>query len=155
MGRGDRIADAVARGVGSWGFLMVQTAVLLGWVGLNLLAWSRHWDPYPFILLNLAISVQTAYAAPIILMAQNREAERDRLRHVAEYETDLESRSEIEASQAGALQRVEGKLDLLLAGHRPERNAESDGITRQTAGPSPPRPASGDEGPTVGPEPRT
>lgn len=72
--RGERLADAIATAVGSWPFIAVQTTVLVGWMVLNVLAWVRHWDPYPFILLNLALSFQAAYAAPILMISQNRQA---------------------------------------------------------------------------------
>src|SRR6516162_11619187 len=72
--RGDRLADWFAACAGSWAFLVAQTAILLIWIILNLTAWINHWDPYPFILLNLALSFQAAYAAPIIMMSQNRQA---------------------------------------------------------------------------------
>ncbi|HEY1683742.1 MAG TPA: DUF1003 domain-containing protein [Tepidisphaeraceae bacterium] len=71
---GDRVADGFARVVGSWTFLIVQSVLLALWIVLNIMAWWRHWDPYPFILLNLALSFQAAYATPIIMMSQNREA---------------------------------------------------------------------------------
>ncbi len=71
---GERIADGVAHTVGSWPFIIVQSVLLAGWVVLNVIAWMRHWDPYPFILLNLALSFQAAYASPIIMMSQNRAA---------------------------------------------------------------------------------
>jgi uncharacterized membrane protein len=71
---GERIADAVAHVVGSWPFIITQSVLLTGWVVLNVVAWIRHWDPYPFILLNLALSFQAAYASPIIMMSQNRAA---------------------------------------------------------------------------------
>src|SRR5215472_5555292 len=67
--RGDRIADAVAAMVGSWPFIIVQSVLLLAWMTLNVTAWMNHWDPYPFILLNLALSFQAAYAAPFIMMS--------------------------------------------------------------------------------------
>jgi uncharacterized membrane protein len=72
--RGDRVAERLAAWVGSWGFLVTQSAILLAWIGLNLSAWINHWDPYPFILLNLALSFQSAYAAPILMISQNRQA---------------------------------------------------------------------------------
>jgi uncharacterized membrane protein len=75
---GHRVADRVATTMGNWPFLIVQSLLLAGWVVLNLVAWLRHWDPYPFIFLNLALSMQAAYAAPIIMMSQNRQAEKDR-----------------------------------------------------------------------------
>jgi uncharacterized membrane protein len=71
---GDRISDAVATTVGSWPFIIIQSVLLAIWVVLNVAAWIRHWDPYPFILLNLALSFQAAYASPIIMMSQNRAA---------------------------------------------------------------------------------
>jgi uncharacterized membrane protein len=70
---GERIADFVAAWVGSWPFLIVQSVVLAIWIALNLMAWRYRWDPYPFILLNLVLSFQAAYATPIILMSQNRQ----------------------------------------------------------------------------------
>ncbi|APW61836.1 DUF1003 domain-containing protein [Paludisphaera borealis] len=72
--RGERLADMIAAAVGSWTFILIQTALLGLWVVLNILAWARHWDPYPFILLNLALSFQSAYAAPILMISQNRQA---------------------------------------------------------------------------------
>jgi uncharacterized membrane protein len=70
---GERVADFVAAWVGSWPFLIVQSIVLAIWMTLNMLAWEYRWDPYPFILLNLVLSFQAAYATPIILMSQNRQ----------------------------------------------------------------------------------
>ena len=70
---GDRVADAFAAAVGSWTFIILQTVMLAVWVILNVLAWVSHWDPYPFILLNLVLSFQAAYAGPIIIMSQNRQ----------------------------------------------------------------------------------
>jgi uncharacterized membrane protein len=72
--RGERVADRIAAWVGSWTFIITQTVILLLWIALNLAAWINHWDPYPFILLNLALSFQSAYAAPILMISQNRQA---------------------------------------------------------------------------------
>jgi uncharacterized membrane protein len=72
--RAERIADRIAAAVGSWPFLIIQTIILIIWIVLNVTAWIRHWDPYPFILLNLALSFQSAYTAPIIMISQNRQA---------------------------------------------------------------------------------
>lgn len=72
--RGDRLADRIASAVGSWTFITVQSMILAGWIFVNVLAWIGHWDPYPFILLNLALSFQSAYAAPILMISQNRQA---------------------------------------------------------------------------------
>ena len=93
---GNKIADAVANGMGSWTFIIVQTILVLVWMGLNLLGFVYHWDVYPFILLNLLFSTQAAYAAPIIMMSQNRQSERDRLQANADYETNLQAKLEIE-----------------------------------------------------------
>jgi uncharacterized membrane protein len=78
MTTGDRIADAAARVIGSWTFIIVQTILVILWVILNVVAWTNHWDPYPFILLNLMFSVQAAYTGPILLLASNRQSEKDR-----------------------------------------------------------------------------
>jgi uncharacterized membrane protein len=71
---GERVADLVAVWIGSWTFLIFQSVLLVIWIVLNLVGWWRHWDPYPFILLNLALSFQAAYATPIIMMSQNRQS---------------------------------------------------------------------------------
>jgi uncharacterized membrane protein len=76
--RGALIADWVARTVGSWRFIIIQSVILAVWIVLNVVAYAQHWDPYPFILLNLVLSFQAAYAAPIIMMSQNRQSEIDR-----------------------------------------------------------------------------
>lgn len=85
---GSRVADAVANGMGSWTFIIIQTILVIVWMGLNLLAFVHHWDVYPFILLNLLFSTQAAYAAPIIMMSQNRQNERDRMQAQADYQTN-------------------------------------------------------------------
>lgn len=77
---GESLADAVANGMGSWRFIILQTALVLLWMGLNIVGFAHHWDAYPFILLNLLFSTQAAYAAPIIMMSQNRQAQKDRIR---------------------------------------------------------------------------
>jgi uncharacterized membrane protein len=73
-----RISEAVARFLGTGRFLVGQTGLVIGWIVLNTIGLVNHWDPYPFILLNLAFSTQAAYAAPLILLAQNRQDDRDR-----------------------------------------------------------------------------
>jgi uncharacterized membrane protein len=89
---GERLADQVANGIGSWRFLIIQTSLIALWVVLNLVAVVRHWDPYPFILLNLCFSLQAAYTGPVLLVANNRQAQLDRLRleHTAEAEEAAE-----------------------------------------------------------------
>jgi uncharacterized membrane protein len=73
-----RISEAVARFLGTGRFLVGQSVLVVAWIALNTVGLVRHWDPYPFILLNLAFSTQAAYAAPLILLAQNRQDDRDR-----------------------------------------------------------------------------
>lgn len=93
---GDRIADLVAATMGSWRFILVQSAILAIWVSLNVVAVVRHWDPYPFILLNLVLSFQAAYAAPIIMMSQNRQASIDRQEAKHDYDVNRKAELEIE-----------------------------------------------------------
>ena len=100
--------------LGSWKFITLQTIVLIGWIALNIIAFNRHWDPYPFILLNLILGVQAAYAAPIILMSQNRAAERDRKKAALDLATDRKAEREIEQIQ-GYLKKIDAeKLDKIL-----------------------------------------
>jgi uncharacterized membrane protein len=74
-----QFAEGIARFLGTGRFLAVQTIIVIVWIALNVFAVKLRWDPYPFILLNLAFSTQAAYAAPLILLAQNRQADRDRV----------------------------------------------------------------------------
>jgi uncharacterized membrane protein len=95
MTRGQKIADSVASTVGSWRFIIIQSTILLFWLILNSIAWAYRWDPYPFILLNLALSFQAAYSAPFVMMSQNRQAEKDRLTAQNDYSTDCKGEEEI------------------------------------------------------------
>ena len=94
--QGQRIADAVAATVGSWRFILIQSALLAVWIALNITAWVRAWDPSPFILLNLVLSFQAAYTAPILMMSQNRQAEIDRRDAAHDYEVNVKAELEIE-----------------------------------------------------------
>lgn len=94
---GSKLADNVATGMGSWRFIIIQTVIVIIWMALNAVGFCYHWDTYPFILLNLLFSTQAAYAAPIIMMSQNRQNERDRAQAQADYQTNLEAKKEIEA----------------------------------------------------------
>ena len=91
---GQRIADKVASAMGSWPFIIIQTGILVLWMALNVTAAVHHWDPYPFILLNLALSFQAAYSAPFIMMSQNRQATIDRAD--AQHDYDVNIRAELE-----------------------------------------------------------
>ena len=96
LSRGQVFADAVTKMVGSWRFIIVQSVMLLLWIAANITAWISHWDPYPFILLNLALSFQAAYTAPFILMSQNREQEKDRHAAQEDYRVNIKAELEIE-----------------------------------------------------------
>jgi uncharacterized membrane protein len=93
---GQRIADIVAATMGSWRFIIIQSAILLVWIALNITAYIQHWDPYPFILLNLALSFQAAYAAPFIMMSQNRQQDIDRQAAENDYKVNIKAELEIE-----------------------------------------------------------
>lgn len=107
---GQRVADQVAATMGSWPFIIFQSIVLLIWMALNIVGWFQHWDPYPFILLNLALSFQAAYSAPIIMMSQNRQSEKDRLMAQHDYEVDCKAEDEVKA----LLNRLEYQHELTL-----------------------------------------
>jgi uncharacterized membrane protein len=94
--KGDRLADKISAIVGSWRFVIIQSSLLTLWIILNLTAFIQHWDPYPFILLNLALSFQAAYTAPIIMMSQNRQSIIDRQTTNHDYEINLKAELEIE-----------------------------------------------------------
>jgi uncharacterized membrane protein len=94
--QGQHFADAVTSLVGSWRFIIVQSVILAIWIALNVTGWIAHWDPYPFILLNLALSFQAAYTAPFILMSQNREQEIDRQAAQEDYRINIKAELEIE-----------------------------------------------------------
>jgi uncharacterized membrane protein len=96
LGFGQRLADTVANGMGSWRFIIWQTAIVAVWMILNVIGFAYKWDLYPFVLLNLVFSTQAAYAAPIIMMAQNRQGERDRAQADADFKTNREAKKEIE-----------------------------------------------------------
>ena len=111
---GEKAADKIASGMGSWKFIIIQSVILVIWVALNLTAWFLHWDPYPFILLNLALSFQAAYAAPIIMMSQNRTAARDRRKSEADLATDRKSERGIAAIQKHLNSLERNKLAKIL-----------------------------------------
>jgi uncharacterized membrane protein len=111
---GDRLADSVAAGMGSWRFIIIQTIVVVLWMILNVVAFIFHWDPYPFILLNLIFSTQAAYAAPIIMMSQNRQSQRDRIQAQEDYRTNCEAKEEIEAIQLQIKNLEIEKLDKII-----------------------------------------
>ena len=98
---GQRVADRVASTMGSWPFIIVQSTFLLAWVILNVTELVfKAWDPYPFILMNLLLSLQAAYAAPVIMMSQNRQAAKDRLAAELDLQTNLHAETLIEELHA-------------------------------------------------------
>ena len=116
--RGARIADRVTGYLGSWNFIVIQTVIVLLWIAGNAVLLTRPFDPYPFILLNLAFSTQAAYAAPLILLAGNRAAIRDRLtleHAAAEADIEDEQNTRLLAGNTEILKRVEGLETTILA----------------------------------------
>jgi uncharacterized membrane protein len=94
---GQRAADRIATALGSWWFIGIQTTFLAIWAAVNVAAWMYHWDPYPFILMNLLLSLQAAYSAPVIMMSQNRQAQRDRLEAENDYVLNRKAEEEVRA----------------------------------------------------------
>jgi uncharacterized membrane protein len=94
---GGRLADQVASFGGSWTFLIIFGALILAWVGLNTAMLAQAFDPYPYILLNLFLSLLASIQAPVILMSQNRQAAKDRLAAAHDYEVNLKAEIEIMA----------------------------------------------------------
>jgi uncharacterized membrane protein len=114
LGFGQLLADKVAKGMGSWKFIIIQTILVAAWMLANVVGFIYHWDVYPFILLNLLFSTQAAYAAPIIMMAQNRQNERDREHAEEDFRINKESKLEIEALQKQLSEIEIEKLDKIL-----------------------------------------
>jgi uncharacterized membrane protein len=115
------VADRVAKIVGSWKFIIIQSSILALWAVLNVIAWTRHWDPYPFILMNLFLSLQAAYTAPVIMMSQNRLAARDRIEAHQDFLVNQKAEEEVRAilthlaAQDHALAIIHQTLDSLVA----------------------------------------
>lgn len=117
---GQRAAEGVARVVGSWTFIMVQSSIIFFWVAMNSIPGFPHWDAYPFILMNLMLSLQAAYTAPMIMMAQNRVTQKDRLIARTDYEIshhDYQVNQQTQAavqSLQGQVEQQNQKIDLIL-----------------------------------------
>jgi uncharacterized membrane protein len=103
---GQRLAESITKHMGSWRFIVIQSVIMAIWIVLNILGIMFHWDPYPFILLNLILSLQAAYAGPIILMAQNRQIEIDR--------DILHEELELEQAMKKEIDGLHQKLDSVL-----------------------------------------
>jgi uncharacterized membrane protein len=110
---GQQVADHFANVMGSWSFIIIQSVILAAWVVINVAAYVYRWDPYPFILLNLALSFQAAYAAPIIMMSQNRQAAKDRLAAENDYQINVKAEEEVKAIMHHLEQQDEMMIDIL------------------------------------------
>ena len=106
---GQRAADRLTAIAGSWTFILFLAAFIAGWIYLNIRAYIGQWDPWPFIILNLILSCLAAVQAPIILMSQNREAQKDRLRAEYDYKVNKTAEKEIREIQT-QLNRIEKRL---------------------------------------------
>jgi uncharacterized membrane protein len=135
--RGERIADEIAALVGSWTFIVIQTVILVLWIVLNIAALINHWDPYPFILLNLALSFQAAYAVPILLISQNRQAKLSERRHHLDLQINM--LAEQETTEILRLLRLICEhsavpIDACRNGQAFEAETRPDEIVRQIVG---------------------
>ena len=114
---GERVADHVAAFIGSWQFIIIQSAIFFVWVVANTIwLFERYqFDPYPFILFNLFMSAEAAYSSPLILMSQNRQTDRDREQAQHDYETNVAAKEEIETILRELSRLEQQKLDKILA----------------------------------------
>ncbi|HOV92340.1 MAG TPA: DUF1003 domain-containing protein [Candidatus Kapabacteria bacterium] len=116
---GQIASDFVTKLIGSWKFLITQSIFIVIWLLLNVVVLIYHWDPYPFILMNLLLSLQAAYATPIIMMSQNRQEERDRIDAHNDYEINQKVEEEVKIilqnldSQNNALQNIYDEINEL------------------------------------------
>lgn len=124
---GIRLANAINGFMGSWPFLILQTIIVMIWIAFNVVAWFKHFDPYPFILLNLAFSTQAAYAAPLILMAGNVAAAKDRELWDNDYATNQKAYEKIEGLERQIKVIVEQNHELLkMMVEQREANGQAD-----------------------------
>ncbi len=126
---GQRASDWIADKVGSWQFIISQSALLCIWALLNATAWVRHWDPYPFILMNLVLSLQAAYTAPMIMMSQNRKADRDRIEAHIDYEINVTAENEIKV----ILENLEAQNVVIAELHQMLEEIRSNKVAESTA----------------------
>jgi uncharacterized membrane protein len=127
---GDRIADSVARFGGSWSFIIMFGVVLVVYSAINVVLGKAAWDPYPFILLNLFLSMLAAIQAPVIMMSQNRQDTKDRLRGELDYDVNRRAESEIQglARKLNLIAEKVGDIEDFLHGEQPSKVSHSDGI---------------------------
>ena len=129
--RGARIADAVTGFMGSWNFIAIQTVIVIIWIAGNVML-LFHFDIYPFILLNLAFSTQAAYAAPLILLAQTRQADRDKAQELAS-ERHHEDETKLAEQRVAAIKAETDRLAQLLESNTDLTRQDKE-LTEQVAG---------------------
>jgi uncharacterized membrane protein len=135
---GERMADRLSASFGSWSFILAQSVIVLVWIALNLAAWMGRWDPYPFILLNLVFSTQAAYAAPLLLLSQNRQAERDRVQSEHDFRVNQLAlqylfawHRDAHGADCGCVRQLGTEVDAVLA------ELADDLVTESTPGATP------------------
>jgi uncharacterized membrane protein len=137
---GERLADGVAHQIGSWRFLIIQSIAVSLWVAINIAAVLKHWDPYPFVLLNLLFSVQAAYTGPVLLLSSNRAAERDRIMAEHDYATNEKAEQFIEGLMSELLRNSQATLAIAehlevqvegLAEHRTDLHQKVEDVQSQ------------------------
>ena len=122
----ERLADRLTTAIGSWRFLILETVLFTAWIMLNVASWIADWDPYPFILLNLVLAIQAAYAGPIIMMRHARQAAIDRHHSMNDYEINVKAALEIKLLHL--------KIDKILEQEIPELRrtlARIEGVRRE------------------------
>jgi len=124
MSVGARMADGIAKFAGSWTFILIFIGCLIGWIAVNVIMLTKAFDPYPFILLNLMLSCVAAIQAPVIMMSQNRQEEKDRLRAQNDYKTNLKTEIIIEDLYQ-KLETLVEKQDQILNRLAGEQNTEN------------------------------
>ena len=127
---GQRAADAIAKFAGSWAFIFSFTGVLVLWMVINTVLAAQAFDPYPFILLNLVLSCVAAIQAPLIMMSQNRQEEKDRRRAENDYKVNLKTEIMIEDlyDKVNAILAKQSALEKRLAAQAPENNASPEAV---------------------------
>jgi uncharacterized membrane protein len=115
---GQRLADRFAAFIGSWTFIISEISLLVSWMVLNAVAWMHHWDPYPFVLLNLTLSFQAACAGPVLMMSQNRQARLNEQRNHLDLQINLLAEQE-NTEMLILLRRICEKLELNIGEDSP------------------------------------
>jgi uncharacterized membrane protein len=139
---GEELADKITTQIGSWRFLILQTIAVVSWVAINIFGLAMKWDPYPFVLLNLLFSVQAAYTGPIMLLSQNRSAQRERIMAEHNYATNEKSEQLIESLLSELLRNSQATLAIAafhgievkaVLEHEQDLKAKVDAVQRELA----------------------